>query len=79
MINRLSKSIGHLESIKKMIENGKDCPEILIQLSAVRGEINNTIKAILKEHLNHCVIHAIEDNDMQRIKELEKAIDSFMK
>ncbi|TKX29348.1 hypothetical protein CQA38_04500 [Campylobacter sp. MIT 12-5580] len=79
MINRLSKSIGHLESIKKMIENSKDCSEVLIQLAAVRGEINNTGKAILKEHLSHCIIHAIEEGDMKRVEELEKAIDSFVK
>lgn len=79
MINRLSRSIGHLEQVKKMIENGKDCSEVLIQLAAVRGEINNTGKTILKEHLNHCIIHAIEEGDTKRIEELQKAIDSFVK
>lgn len=79
MINRLSKSVGHLESIKKMIENGKDCSEVLIQLAAVRGEIMSTGKAILKEHLSHCILHAIKDQDTQRIEELKKAIESFMK
>ena len=79
MINRLSKSIGHLESIKKMIENGKDCSEVLIQLAAIRGEIMSTGKAILKEHLSHCIAHAIEEGDTQKISELQKAIDSFIK
>lgn len=79
IINRLSKSIGHLESVKNMISNGKDCSEILIQLAAIKGEIISTGKAVLKEHINHCVVHAIEQNDMQKIKELQKAIDSFIK
>ncbi|MFQ6341842.1 metal-sensing transcriptional repressor [Campylobacter sp. VTCC 70190] len=79
MMNRLSQSIGHLESIKKMIEQGRDCSEILIQLAAVRGEINNTGKAILKEHLRHCIVHAIEDKDEKKIEELNKAINSFIK
>lgn len=79
MINRLSKSIGHLQSIKTMIENGKDCSEVLIQLAAVRGEIMSTSKAILKEHLSHCIIDAIEREDTQKVDELKKAIDSLLK
>lgn len=79
MINRLSKSIGHLESIKKMIENGRDCPEILIQIAAVRGELMSAGKAILKEHLSHCILHAIEAQDTKRIEEFKEAIDSLLK
>ena len=79
MMNRLSKSIGHLERVKMMIEQGKDCAEVLVQLAAVRGELNSTGKCILKEHLSHCIIHAIEEGDIQKIEELKKAIDSFMK
>lgn len=79
MMNRLSKSIGHLQSIKTMIENGKDCSEVLIQLAAVRGEIMSTSKAILKEHLSRCIIDAIEKEDTQRVDELKKAIDSLLK
>ena len=50
VINRLSRAIGHLESIKKMVENGRDCSEVLIQLSAVKSAINNTGKIILQDH-----------------------------
>ncbi|MBM0637655.1 metal-sensing transcriptional repressor [Campylobacter sp. VicNov18] len=77
--NRLSRTIGHLNAIKRMIENDKDCSEILIQLAAVKAQVNNTAKVILKEHLAHCVIHAVEENDTQSIEELNKAIDMFMK
>ena len=77
--NRLSRTIGHLNAIKRMVENDKDCSEILIQLAAVKAEVNNTAKAILKEHLAHCVVHAIEENNIKSIEELNKAIDMFMK
>ena len=79
VLNRLSKAIGHLESIKKMVENGRDCSEVLIQLSAVRSAINNTGKVILQDHIQHCLVDAIESGDMQEIEELNKAIDRFMK
>lgn len=79
MLNRLSRAIGHLESIKKMVENGRDCSEVLIQLSAVKAAINNTGKVILQDHIQHCLVDAIESGDMKEIEELNKAIDRFIK
>ena len=79
VLNRLSRSIGHLESIKKMVENGRDCSEVLIQLSAVKAAINNTGKVILQDHIQHCLVDAIESGDRKEIEELNKAIDRFIK
>lgn len=77
--NRLSRTIGHLEAIKKMVERDEDCSKILIQLSAVKAAVNNTAKAILKEHIAHCIIHAVIEEDTQSIEDLHKAIDMFVK
>ena len=55
VLNRLSRAIGHLESIKRMVEDGRDCSEVLIQLSAVKAAINNTGKVILQDHIEHCI------------------------
>lgn len=79
VINRLSRAIGHLESVKQMVEDGRDCSEVLIQLAAVKSAINNTGKLILKDHINHCVVHAIENEDKQVLTELNDAIDRFIK
>ena len=79
VLNRLSRAIGHLESIKKMVENGRDCSEVLIQLSAVKAAINNPGKVILQDHIQHCLVDAIESGDMKEIEELNKAIDRFIK
>lgn len=79
VLNRLSKIIGHLESVKTMVESGRDCSEVLIQLSAVKSAINNTGKVILKDHIEHCIVHAIEDGDHEMIEELNDAIDKFVK
>lgn len=79
VLNRLSRAIGHLESIKRMVEEGRDCSEVLIQLSAVKAAINNTGKVILQDHIQHCLVDAIESGDMQEIEELNKAIDRFIK
>ena len=79
VLNRLSRAIGHLESVRKMVENGRDCSEVLIQLSAVKSAINNTGKIILQDHIEHCIVDAVEHGDKDAIKELERAIDRFMK
>jgi len=79
ILNRLSRSIGHLNAVKQMVEDGKDCSEVLIQLAAVKSAINSTGKVILKGHLEHCVVHAVENNDSEALKEFSKAIDTFVK
>lgn len=79
VLNRLSRAIGHLESIKKMVEGGRDCSEVLVQLSAVKSALNNTGKVILQDHIEHCIVDAVEHGDTQALVELEKAIDRFIK
>lgn len=79
VLNRLSRAIGHMESIKRMVEEGRDCTEVLVQLSAVKSAINNTGKIILQDHIEHCIVDAVEHGDKEAIRELERAIDRFMK
>lgn len=79
VIDRLSRASGHLNSVKRMVEDGKDCSEVLIQLSAVIAALNNTGKVILKDHMEHCIVDAVESGDTKAIENLNKAIDSFIK
>lgn len=79
VLNRLSRAIGHLESVKRMVEDNRDCPEVLMQLAAVRSALNNTAKVILKDHIEHCVVDAVEHNDVEALDELNKAIERFMR
>ena len=79
VLNRLSRAIGHMESIKRMVEEGRDCSEVLIQLSAVRSAINNIGKVILEDHIQHCIVDAVELGDQEAIANLCQAIDKFVK
>ncbi len=79
VLNRMSRLIGHLESIKHMIENGRDCSEVLIQLSAVDSAIKGVSRIILKDHMEHCIVDAVRENDTEALKGLDKAIDQFLK
>ncbi len=79
VLNRLSRAIGHLESVRKMVEEGRDCSEVLTQLSAVQSALNSTGKVILHDHINHCIVDAVAQGDQQALDELNKAIDQFIK
>ena len=79
VVNRLSRAIGHLEKVKRMVEEGCDCSEVLVQLAAVRSALDNTGKVILKDHLRHCMVDAVDAGDTEAIDGLCQAIDKFMK
>ena len=62
-----------------MVEDDEDCSDVLIQLAAVKSAINNTGKVILKDHIEHCIVHAVEEGDIEMINELNDAIEKFIK
>lgn len=78
VLNRMSRIIGHMEAIKTMVEDGRDCAEVLVQISAVRSALNGVGKVILKDHIEHCIVDAVKENDVETIDELKKAIDKFL-
>lgn len=78
VLNRMSRIIGHMEAIKTMVENERDCAEVLVQISAVRSALNGVGKVILKDHIEHCIVDAVRENDIETIEELKKAIDKFL-
>lgn len=77
-LNRLSRAIGHLSHVKKMIEADEDCSDVLIQLSAVRSAITGLGREIINDHIEHCITHAIEDGDMEAVSEFRRAIEKFI-
>ena len=79
VVNRLARAIGHLEKVKRMVEEGHDCSEVLVQLAAVRSAIENTGKVILQDHMRHCMVDAVEAGDEAAIEDLCQAIEKFMK
>ena len=79
VVNRLARAVGHLEKVKRMVEDDCDCAEVLIQIAAVRAAIENTGKVILQDHIQHCIVDAVEEGDDQAIASLCAAIDKFMK
>ena len=78
VLNRMSRAIGHMNAVKKMIEDGRDCSDVLIQLSAIKSEITGVSKVILKDHIDHCIVDAVKENDEDTIEHLKGAIDKLL-
>ena len=79
VINRLSRAIGHLNSVKRMVENGSDCTEVLMQLAAVQSALSSTAKVILKDHIEHCLVDAVGEDGLQALEELNTVIERYMR
>ena len=61
-----------------MMEEGRDCGDVLIQLSAVKAEIAAASKIILKDHIEHCIVDAVQNDDEGAIVKLNDAIDKLL-
>jgi DNA-binding FrmR family transcriptional regulator len=79
IVNRLSRIEGHVRGIKTMVTESRPCPEVLMQIAAVRGAIDKVARIILDEHLSECIARAaLEGNIDTEIEELKAALDRFL-
>lgn len=80
ILNRMNYLIGHLEGVKKMINEEKYCIDIIQQNEAVIAALNKTNQIILKNHLNTCVTEAIRGkNERERKKKIRELLEIFKK
>lgn len=80
IINRLSRIEGHIRGIKTMVTEDRHCPEVLIQIAAVRGALDRVARMILDEHLTACVGRAAEQGNIEaELEELKAALDHFLR
>lgn len=79
-IKRLNRIIGQLEGIKRMIEDKRYCPDILIQSRAAKSAIKSLEASILEKHLDHCVTATFNSKNKSATKEkIEEIINIFKK
>ena len=76
--DRLARIAGHVQGIKKMMEEGKPCEDVLVQLSAVQSAVKNVSRIVLIDHLEHCIIDAVKDgNEAEALEKLGNALKKF--
>ena len=73
VLKRLSRVEGQVRGIGRMVEDGRYCIDVVTQISAVRAALRKIEEEVLRDHVSHCVEHAISsgDRDEQRRKVAE--------
>ncbi len=79
IVNRLSRIEGHIRGVKTMVQESRPCPEVLVQIAAVRGALDRVSRIILDEHLTECIARAAREGNIEvEIEELKAALDRFL-
>lgn len=76
LINRVSRAEGQLRGIVKMMEEERECRDVVIQLAAVKASVEKIIHIIVTENLMECMI---KDGEEVRKEQLEDALDLILK
>lgn len=79
ILNRFARIEGHIRGIKTMIQDSRPCPDVLVQIAAVRGALDRVARIILDEHLSQCITRASEQGNIEaEVEELKAALDRFL-
>ena len=79
VINRLSRIEGHVRAIKRMLQEEKSCPDVLIQLAAVKSAIQKASQIVLEDHIESCLSQAVEKGDTdQEWESLKEALHKYI-
>lgn len=78
VLNRLKRAEGQIRGIQKMIEEEKECIDVITQLSAVRSSVDRIMGIIVAENLQNCLQNPEEDLNVQAQK-IEQAVDMIIK
>ncbi len=79
ILNRFARIEGHIRGIKTMLQDSRPCPDVLVQIAAVRGALDRVARIILDEHLSECITRASEQGNIEaEIDELKAALDRFL-
>ncbi len=78
--DQLARTAGHVSAIKRMVEEGRDCPDVLMQLAAVRAGIDRVSRLVLEDHIESCLRSAASDGRAdEEWRQLKEALDKFIR
>jgi DNA-binding FrmR family transcriptional regulator len=74
-IKRLSRIEGQVRGLSRMVEEDRYCIDIITQLSAARAALKRVEQEILRDHIGHCVKHAMRSDDL---KDQDRKVEELM-
>ena len=80
VISRLNRIGGQINGVKNMVESGRDCAEIIIQMAAIRAAAGQLGAMMVQDHMEECVHNAIKKgNSKELIASLNKVMKQMLK
>ncbi len=78
IVNRVARIEGHVHAVRDMLISDRDCPEILIQLAAIRSALDGVARLVFEDHLDSCIIDAVESGNAEaKIAEIKTAFARY--
>lgn len=75
---RLAKIEGHVRAVHRMVAEGKPCPDILVQLAAVRGALDRVGRIVLEDHMESCLLDVADgDQPTNGWAAMKQALDRY--
>jgi DNA-binding FrmR family transcriptional regulator len=79
-LKRLSRIQGQVRGLSRMVEEERYCIDIVTQLSAVRAALRRVEQEILRDHVGHCVKHAMRSDDRaDQERKIEELMDVLVR
>lgn len=78
ILTRLKTVRGHVAAVERMIEEEKNCDEILLQLVAIRSAVHKVSVVVAQRYANTCMVEALEKGENHQ-EVMNKAVETLMK
>ncbi|MEP9351058.1 metal-sensitive transcriptional regulator [Xanthobacter sp. KR7-225] len=65
VLKRLARIEGQVRGLSRMVEEERYCIDVITQISAVRAALRRVEEEVLRQHVAHCVEHAIRAGDAE--------------
>ena len=79
VIDRLSRIEGHVKGIKRMVDEDRSCTDLLHQIAAVKAALIKTGELILEDHIDSCMVDAVNSgNTEDYVRDMKAAISKLL-
>jgi len=79
VLDRLSRIEGHVRGVRRMVEEERGCPDVLLQIVAVRTALNKVGRIVLEDHVETCLASAVKQGKAERyVSDLTEALSKFL-
>jgi len=79
VLNRLARAEGHVRAVRRMVEEGTACPEVLVQLAAIKGALDRVARLVLSDHMESCLRSAAEGEAAEAAwQDFKQALDRYL-